>query len=67
MASKLCTRPDQSLLQMGLLQVGGGVEILGRLYAANETFRGQIRHEHLRDATAEVPVLPLLQLSDHIV
>ena len=39
--------------------MGGGVEILGRLYSANESFRGQVRLVQLQDAVAEVCALPL--------
>ena len=47
------------------LQVNGGVEILGRMYAANETFRGQVRPEKLQQRTAEVPTCTYILLASH--
>lgn len=42
------------------MQVDGGLEVIGRLFTANEGFRGQIRNEKMSSRIAEVRTMSLL-------
>lgn len=37
-----------------MLQVDGGLEVIGRLFTANEGFRGQIRDDQMTDRIDQV-------------
>ncbi len=50
-----------------MLQVDGGLEVIGRLFTANEGFRGQIRDDQMEQYIAEVRMHPNRCKSTYLV